>query len=254
MQDPAVEPPFIDHGKRRLATALVPPLAAIAFMWLVLLFDIGLGLDLHVFGIEPRKLSGMIGIAAAPFLHGGVEHLLNNSSALLVLGWLLVYFYPGKAWSVVSIIALLGGLGVWLLGRDSYHIGASGVVYGMSAFLFVGGVLRKQVPMMAVSLIVVFLYGSMWWGVLPLMPGTSWESHAFGAVVGLALGWYYRKVPPAHVPPPLQLPEDEDDEEQTGDQEGDAVNEEELRWKRELAQRRTPEGWDPGRTDSTWPF
>jgi hypothetical protein len=97
---------------------------------------------------------------------------------------------------------------VWSTARDSYHIGASGIIYGMAAFLFISGLLRRRIALMGVSLIVVFLYGSMVWGVLPIQPRISWESHLFGAVAGVVVAWFYRHVPPAHVPPPIVLEDD----------------------------------------------
>lgn len=248
--------PAVDHDRRRLGTATIPPLAALALIWAIFLVDQVFDLGLYRHGIRPRTLSGLQGILFAPLLHGGWEHVINNSSACLVLGWFMVYFFPSIVGRFVLGTALFSGVFVWLFGRDSYHIGASGVVYGLAAYLFFTGAFRRQVPMMAVSAIVVFLYGSMWWNVLPLDPGISWEAHLGGALYGIGAAWAYRGLAPAHVPPPIVLEDDPDDEDQPplGEGgEGDEANEAELRWKRELAQR-TPQGYDPERTSSTFPW
>lgn len=200
-----------DHGQRRLLTALLPPVAAVVMLWIVFAFDQVYGLDLYRFGIFPRKLAGLVGVLASPLIHANIDHLANNSVPVLVLGWLLVYFYPKAAWRVVSVSWIMSSFWVWVAGRPNYHIGASGVIYGLAAFLFFSGLIRRRVALMAVSLIVVFQYGSMWWGVLPLVPHVSWEAHLFGGITGAILAWHYRKVPPAHVPPPIVL-EDEPEE------------------------------------------
>lgn len=199
-----------DHGRRRLITALIPPVLAVAVLWIVFAFDHVFRLDLFRFGVLPRQIKGLWGILISPFVHGDLDHLASNSAPILVLGWLLVYFYPKASWRVVLTCWAMGGLWVWVTARDNYHIGASGIIYGLAAFLFFSGVFRKHVSLMAVSLIVVFLYGSMIWGVLPIQARVSWESHIFGAVAGALMAWFYRKVPPAHMPPPIVL-EDEPD-------------------------------------------
>lgn len=202
----------VDHGRRRLLTALIPPVAVVAIMWIVFAFDRVFDLDLYRFGVLPRSLKGILGILISPFVHGDIDHLLSNSAPMLVLGWLTVYFYPKAAWRVVLACWAMGGSWVWTTAVDSYHIGASGIIYGLAAFLFFSGLFRRRVALMAVSLIVVFLYGSMVWGVLPLQPGISWESHLFGAIAGAIMAWFYRKVPPAHVPPPLILEDDPEED------------------------------------------
>lgn len=200
-----------DHGRRRLITALIPPALMVASIWIVWAFDRVFGLELYRFGVLPRQVKGLWGILVSPFVHADLDHLIGNSAPILVLGWLLVYFYPKAAWRVVMACWAMGGLWVWTTARDNYHIGASGIIYGLAAFLFFSGLFRRRVALMAVSLIVVFLYGSMVWGVLPLQARVSWESHLFGAIAGALMAWFYRKVPPAHVPPPIVL-EDEQEE------------------------------------------
>lgn len=236
----------IDHDRRRILTALYLPAAAVAVMWIVLGFDMVYHLDLARFGILPRDMVGFRGILFGPFLHGGVEHLAGNSVPLLVLGWFMVYFYPKAAGRVVLVSWVATGLWVWAVGRASHHIGASGMVYALASFVFFSGVIRRRISLMAVSLIVVFLYGSLWWGALPIQPEVSWESHLFGGVVGSLMAWFYRKVPPAHLPPPrVYEPEDDEDEPMQGSDPGDEQTPPPV----------PPNGngmYDPAHTSSTW--
>jgi membrane associated rhomboid family serine protease len=240
----------VDHGRRRLCTALWPPALVVLLLWIILGFDQVFHLDLARLGIRPRTWEGLRGIVFAPLLHGGVDHLLSNSAPLLVLGWLTVYFYPKASGRVVLGGWMATGLWVWAMGRPSLHIGASGVVYALAGFTFFSGLFRRRIALMAVSLIVVFLYGSMWWGMLPLEPGVSWESHLVGGLVGGFLAWHYRNVAPAHVPPaaPVEQDDEADGTNLPWDDPGDAH-----------VPSPDPSGslppdpmYDPSRTDSTW--
>ena len=121
------------------------------------------------------------------------EHLISNSAGLLVLGFLLFTFHRDIAYRVIIQIWLLHGIWLWMGGRVSYHIGASGIIYGLASFLFFTGVFKKEKTTMTISLLVVFLYGSMVWGLMPFLQGISWEGHLFGGAAGLLMAWYYRK-------------------------------------------------------------
>lgn len=203
----------LDQFGRRFWNALILPAVLVLVIFLVLLVDEVLGLGLARFGILPRDPVGLRGILFAPLLHGDLDHAVGNSTALLMLGWALMYFYPRSAGRVFLFTWLVSGAWVWISARDSHHIGASGVVYGLAAFLFMSGVLRRQRTLMALSLLVVFLYGSMVWGVFPIVPRISWEGHLWGAVGGTLLAWYYRKLPAAIQDPVPVLDEDDEDEE-----------------------------------------
>jgi membrane associated rhomboid family serine protease len=179
----------------------------LTLIWLTFLFDTFFDLNLARFGLRPRSWEGLIGIFTAPLLHGGWNHLLSNTLPFLLLFTGTLYFYRGIGFRVLAWIWLAGGLGTWLIGRDSIHIGASGVVYGLAAFLAFSGMLRNDNRLISVSFLTIFLYGSMVWGVFPLQPHVSWESHLCGAFVGLVLSWVYRKQGP---PLPVYQLEDED--------------------------------------------
>lgn len=210
-----VEQSLDENPKRgsRMAYAAILPGLFVLVLWSVFLLDRGLDLGLHRFGILPRTAEGLWGILFSPFLHGDVEHLFNNSLPALVLGWALMYFYPRIAGKVLIASWLISGLWVWISARGNYHIGASGVVYGLASFLFVSGVIRRQRTLMALSLLVVFLYGGLVWGLFPILPRVSWESHFWGAVAGTLMAYVYRNVPPAvQDPVPVDPFADEDDE------------------------------------------
>lgn len=239
--------------RKRALTALLLPALAVLVLWCIWLLDAGLELDLARFGLYPREAKGLPGIITMPLLHGDWRHIFDNSAAVLLLGWCLLYFYPRVAGRVVLLTWIAGGIGVWLIGRaGSPHIGVSGVIYGLAAFLFTSGLLRGQRTLMALSLIVVFLYGSLVWGILPLVQGMSWEGHLCGAFVGLVLAFTYRHVPPAVSDPRPSFADEPDEDEPAApyleDDAGDAVNERELEWKRKLAERAER----PGNVSTTW--
>jgi membrane associated rhomboid family serine protease len=157
-----------------------------------------LGLELARFGIHPRDALGIAGIFAAPMLHGDVAHLASNALPLLIAGTALLYLYPDSSRFVLPALYLGPGVLVWLFGRDSIHIGASGLVYGIVAYVFVGGILRRDRRAWAASVLVAFFYGAMVWGVLPLKHGVSWETHLAAAAIGvvLAIALRRRDIPP----------------------------------------------------------
>lgn len=169
---------------------------AIAFLWLVKGLQIALSWDLGVYGVFPRSLDGLVGIVLAPLIHGSFEHLFSNTLALFILTTALFYEYPKSAKWTFIIIYLGSGLGVWLFARESYHYGASGLTHGMMFFLFLIGVLRRDKPAMALAMIVFFLYGSMIWGVLQTKEEISFESHLFGALMGIICAVKFRNNDP----------------------------------------------------------
>lgn len=150
--------------------------------------------DFYSFGVYPRKIKGLIGIFAAPLIHGGWEHLISNAVPILVLGGGLFYYFKDLGYKIFFSIYLATGLWVWVSARPAYHIGASGVVYGLVSFFVLSAVLRKNKYLLFFSLLVIFLYGSLIWGVFPLKPNISWESHLMGMIAGLFMAIYYRKI------------------------------------------------------------
>ncbi|MBA2416109.1 MAG: rhomboid family intramembrane serine protease [Geodermatophilaceae bacterium] len=159
-------------------------------MWIAEGVDTVLGQRLDQLGIEPRDVDGLTGVVAAPFLHAGFGHLLANSAGLLVLG-LLLAVTTRSFWLICALITVLGGLAVWVLGpAGTLHIGASGLVYGIAAYLVARGVRTRRVLDVVIAGIVVLTYSGLALGVLPGQPGVSWQSHLFGALAGVAVAWF----------------------------------------------------------------
>ena len=172
---------------RRWRVNLVIPAVHVWLIWLVWLVGVFLGDKFYWLGVYPRTFRGLLGILLMPLLHADVEHALTNSVSLLVLGTLLFHFYPRRGYRVYLLGWLLTGLGVWCFARPSYHVGASGLVYALAFYMFFSGLLHRDRVLVAISLLVVFLYGSLLWGMLAVDPAISWEGHLCGAVVGVLL-------------------------------------------------------------------
>jgi membrane associated rhomboid family serine protease len=200
---------------KRLLYALFFPSLLVVLLWLILLLENGLGADWHHWGIYPRTLEGLWGILTEPLIHSGVSHLFSNTVPLLVLGWCLFYFYREMGFALLPAIWVLSGFLTWCVGRDSWHIGASGVVYGLSFFLFFSGIFRKYIPLMAVSLLVAFLYGSGMWSMFPIAeavdPSISWEGHLAGAASGFICALIFRNYGPQKPQEPENEEEDDED-------------------------------------------
>jgi len=183
-----------NEEKQQLINSMTVPIIFIVVICLVKLLEIVLETKFGFLGNRPRQMHGLNGILTMPLVHGDVKHLFNNSSSLFVLGTAVYYFYKRVANKVIVITWLFSGIFVWLLARGSNHIGASGIVYGLAAFLFTSGVLRKDRSAMVIALIVTFFYGGMVWGIMPGKPGISWEGHLFGALGGVLAAFLYRYV------------------------------------------------------------
>jgi membrane associated rhomboid family serine protease len=190
----------------------------VALLWLILLLDTLTDHSLLEYGLRPGEVSGLLGVFTAPLLHGGVEHLFNNSIPLWVGITACLFLYPNSSILVIPAVWLGSGLLGWFIGRPSLHFGASGLLYGLLAFVFLSGVLRRDMRSISVSLLVAFFYGTMVWGVFPIRPNMSWELHLTGAIMGFLMALLLRKwdqVPLRRYPwedddsTPAWFPEDE---------------------------------------------
>ncbi len=169
-------------------------LAFIALLWIVKAIEFSISSDFGGYGILPRKISGAIGIITGPLIHGDINHLFSNTIPLLILGIGVIYFYNKIAFEVIALIYIMTGIWVWIAAREAYHIGASGIVYGMVSFLFFSGVFRKDPKSIALSLVVTFLLGGMIYGIFPSNDHISWESHLLGSLAGIFCAFYFRGV------------------------------------------------------------
>ena len=198
---------------KKILYAFTFPVLLVLLLWIIWLLEQGLGADWHQWGILPRTVRGLWGILTEPLVHSGAKHLFSNSVPLLILGWCLFYFYKELGFAVLPALWILSGVFTWCLGRESWHIGASGLIYALSFFLFFSGIFRRYIPLMAVSLLVAFLYGSMIWNMFPVAelvdPQVSWEGHLSGAISGLICAIAFRKFGPQK---PIDPPEEDDEE------------------------------------------
>ncbi|MBO0321710.1 rhomboid family intramembrane serine protease [Muricauda sp. CAU 1633] len=175
-----------EHFKFSNGVVLAPLLAVLA-IWTVFWVEVKFGINFNDYGIYPRRISGLKGVLLSPFIHGSVEHLYNNTIPLAVLTAFLFYFYQKAALRVFVYGILISGLLTWIIARPSYHIGASGVIYVLASFIFFKGVFAKHYRLVALSLVVVFIYGSMLWYIFPVRENISWEGHLAGFITGFVL-------------------------------------------------------------------
>ena len=192
MQFHTLDPAYVHSPQAREHSRLVIKLVIgfVALLWLIPL--LGWGLDLQQFGVRPRQWIGLPGILVAPLLHAGLAHLVANTVPLVVLGIAMLHLYPIASFRVLPAIYLGPGIAVWLFARDGNHVGASGLIYGLVAYIFVAGLIRRDRRAIGASLLVAFLYGTLVWGVLPLEAGVSWETHLAAALIGIAMAFAMR--------------------------------------------------------------
>lgn len=162
----------------------------VAVIWSVYFLDLIVPVDFLTWGVKPRTLTGLVGIPLSPFLHFGFSHLLANTLPLIVM---LVLLAGSRAdsWLVVTVLTLISGALLWLVGRNSIHVGASSLVFGLMSFLIASGFFEKRAVAILIALFVGFFYGTtLFWGVLPqISDKVSWEGHLCGAVAGVGVAW-----------------------------------------------------------------
>jgi membrane associated rhomboid family serine protease len=183
-----------ERARANFRLAVKIALGFVALLWLIQVSNWALDLGPEDFGVRPRQLAGLPGILFAPLVHGGFAHLIANSLPLLVLGTAMLYLYPSAALRVLPAVYLGTGVAVWLFARGSSHVGASGLIYGLVSYIFVAGLIRRDRRAIAASLLVCFMYGALVWGVLPIEPGVSWETHLAAALIGLMLAIALRRL------------------------------------------------------------
>ncbi len=188
-------------------SVLIVPMAAVIIIWGVYWSEVAFGLNYNHFGVFPRSIDGLKGLFFSPFIHGSLTHLYNNTIPLAILLAALFYFYKDIAFRVLIFGVLLSGVITWLIGRESYHIGASGLIYVLASFIFFKGIFSKHYRLIALSLIVVFIYGSLLWYIFPVKDGISWEGHLAGFITGFLFAVFIK----AKVPKPKKYDWERDD-------------------------------------------
>lgn len=174
------------------------PLLFVIICWGIFTINLKWSLGIYELGISPRTLSGLKGVVFSPFIHVDFGHVLNNTFPILILGSIIFYFYKTIAWPIIFWIYLISGFWLWVGGRNNdiipnYHFGASTLIYGFSTFIFFSGIFRRHKPLMLISAFVVFMYGSIVYGIFPIDTKISWEGHLFGALSGVLVAYTYRK-------------------------------------------------------------
>jgi membrane associated rhomboid family serine protease len=184
------------NQNKRLSQSILYSIFAICILWCLKSAEILFDLNLSFMGLVPLKLTGMLGILTAPLVHGSLEHIFNNTFAILILASFLYYGYPKSWWKALSLIWLLSGVGVWLFARQANHIGASGVTHGLFFFLFVASIFRRDKSSVAIMMIAFLLYGGMTMTIFPREEGISFEYHFFGALAGVIAAVIWRNSDP----------------------------------------------------------
>ncbi len=208
-----------EQEKKVFRYSLLFPLFFIGLCWALKISESLFNIQLYRLGIYPLDYHALTGILTAPLIHGSYGHLMANTLPFLILAVALNYFYRGLAYRIFWIIYFCGGIFVWVTGRPAWHIGASGLIYGMASFLFFSGIFRNQLKLLTIALIVAFLYGSMFWGIFPLEDALSWEGHLGGAFTGFFLALIYR-----HRGPKRQKFEWEEEPDENSNEEPDVEN------------------------------
>jgi membrane associated rhomboid family serine protease len=210
--------------KRKFYHSLVFPSFFLLLIWVIKITESALGTSFANLGLFPLKAWGLKGILFSPLIHANFKHLFDNSIPLFFLSVAIFYFYRPVAYRVFFLVWFLSGIVVWLTARPAYHIGSSGLVYGFASFIFFSGIFRNNIHLLAISLLVVFLYGGLVWGILPYDFRISWESHLVGGMTGLVLAFFYRSYGP---PSTGKIwPEEEEDEENgTADEDNGTADE-----------------------------
>ena len=206
----------VKEEKNRLLRSFIVPVAFVAICWIVKGVEVVFNLDFSFLGIKPLRADGILGIFLFHFLHGSWSHLYANTLPIIVLGAGLYYFYKPIATKIWLLLMFSTGLLTWCGARGGVHIGASALIYGLAFFLMLSGFIRRNKSLVIVSFLVIFLYGSLIWGLYPkyaIENHISWEGHLAGLIMGITLAIVYRKEGPQRE----KEPEDEDDSDDSDD-------------------------------------
>jgi len=202
------------YEKKRLAHSLILPFFFAFLMIAVKTTESLENVNWFFLGIHPLKIEGLLGILTMPFIHADWKHLWNNLPSFIILSVGVFYFYRPIGYKIFFTIYFLANILLWCVARHSWHVGASGLIYGLAAFLFISGIFRRYIPLLAITLLVAFLYGSMVWGLFPWHQFVtySWEGHFWGSFAGIVSAIIYRKQGPQRPIPEEIIEEEQDDE------------------------------------------
>ena len=174
-------------------TRFKPLIVLLAIIWLVEAVNLIMGHNFSSWGIQPRHLSGLIGIPLAPFIHGSLLHAISNTVPLTVLGGLVLIGGQDRFWEATILVLFLSGAFVWVFARGAYHIGASGLVFGYFGILLGRAAFKRSIFSFVIAAITIALYGGLIWGILPTRSYISFEAHLFGLIAGVVVAWLERR-------------------------------------------------------------
>jgi membrane associated rhomboid family serine protease len=186
----------MSEEKQKFLESIKLPLLFVVTIWCIKVIETSFGVSFSSYGLYPRELFGLTGIVTFPLLHGSWDHLISNTLPMLFFTTALFYFYPKSAKPTFIALYIVPGILLWLFARPSFHIGASAIVYGLAAFIFFSGIIRKDKRSIILACILTFFYGGMVWGILPYKDGVSWEGHLFGGLTGVLMAFVFRKRDP----------------------------------------------------------
>ena len=199
-----------------IITAVVYPSIFVMLLWIIYLIDKNSSFEFAKLGLHPLDFKGLIGILTSPLIHGDFDHIFSNSLSFFVIGFGLCFLYKNKSVPIFVFIYIVSGLWGWFFARNGYHIGASGVVYGMFFFITTSAIIKREKRTMAFSLLITFLFGAIVWGFFPIFfphRNISWELHTTGAISGIVAAFYFRKSGPQKEIPLEDEEEDDDSDE-----------------------------------------
>ncbi|MBO4574043.1 MAG: rhomboid family intramembrane serine protease [Bacteroidales bacterium] len=206
----------VKEERNRLLRSFIIPTAFVVIIWLVKCVEELFLLDFSYLGVKPLQPDGIPGIFLFHFLHGSWSHLLANTLPIIVLGFCLYYFYKPIATKIWLLLMFSTGLLTWCGARGGVHVGASAMIYGLAFFLMMSGFIRRNKNLVIVSFLVIFLYGSLIWGIYPkyaIDNNISWEGHLAGLIMGIILAVFYKNEGPQRENPS----DDEDDDNDLSD-------------------------------------
>lgn len=209
----------VREERQRLLRSFIVPIGFVVLIWIVKCVEVVFNLDFSFLGIKPLQTDGIPGIVLFHFLHGSWSHLYANTLPIIVLGACLYYFYRPIATKICLLLMFSTGLLTWCGARGGVHIGASALIYGLAFFLMLSGFIRRNKSLVIVSFLVIFLYGSLVWGLYPkyaIDNHISWEGHLAGFIMGIAFAIVYRKEGPQR--------EENDDDADDSDSSDDSDN------------------------------
>ena len=199
--------------KNNITSVILLPAIFLIIIWSIKIIEYSFDFSFVNFGVLPKKASGIKGVLFSPFIHKDFNHLINNSYPILILMSIINFFYKKIANEIFIWLYFISGFLLWVIGRPCFHIGASGFIYALAAFIFISGVIRKNPQLSALSMVIIFVYGSMIWGVFPLKENISWEGHLCGLITGVLIAIYFKNEGPKRKKYQWEIEEEEEEEE-----------------------------------------